>query len=380
MKYVFKKSFYIALISVFDALGYIISFPFRLIRKSIPPAPRNILVVRLDHIGDFVCTSPLFANLKARFPEAGITVLVNSASKELAYANPHIDKVITYSPSYLARAENGSTLKGLMRVIKDVRNIGFDLGIDPRGDLMSILIMWLGGVKYRVGYGITGGGFLLHKEGKYDRSKHIIDRNLELLRLIDVPVVDRMPTVVYCEKDAEAVEQILDRVKRGNKGKEGDIREWKWVVLHPYAGAKSKEWSRDNFQKIINLLNDNGYTVLLVGSRGDLGIFDKVADLRGKISLPQLACLIQKSGLFIGLDSGPANIAAALGVPSVIICSGTNIPELWIPRDSNVKLVYKDVDCKPCGLRRCNINRHKCMESVDIDDVISVITGVQEPA
>ncbi|MCX5712878.1 MAG: glycosyltransferase family 9 protein, partial [Candidatus Omnitrophica bacterium] len=342
MEYAFKKTHYKILISILDLFGDIIFTPLRIFKKNPPANPKSILVVRLDHIGDFVCTTPLFKNIKSRFPEAKITALINSASKDLAYRNPNIDKVITFSPFYLKRGERSSTFKGLMRVAKDVRNIGFDLGIEPRGDLLSILIMWLGGVKYRIGYGITGGGFLLNKMCRYDESKHVVDRNLALLEALDIPAPDRSAEVYFNEKDEDEVMRLLRPVPEERSDEWYRARNDNFVVLHPFAGARAKEWPKENFQNLINRIKKDGRDVLLIGSANDEGRYENVIDLRGKLTLPQLACLIKKTGLFVGLDSGPANIAAALNVPSVIICSGTNAPQLWIPNNPNVKFIYKD--------------------------------------
>lgn len=351
MKYVFKKRIYKILIPLLDIAGSIIFFPIRLFKKNRPSAPKNILVVRLDHIGDFVCTTPLFNNLKKKFPDTKISVLVNSVSKELAYRDPNIDKVITFAPFYLARGDGSSTLKGLLRIIKDVKNIGFDLGIDPRGDIVSILIMWLGGVKYRVGYRITGGGFLLSREVKYEKNIHVIDRNLALLKDLDVPIEEKNPVVYFNDADAEVVERLLRsfRVRNGN-----------FIVLHPFSGAKAKEWTIDKFQELIDKLKKDGRDILLVGSEKDESRFTNIIDLRGKLNLPQLAYLIKVVGFFIGLDSGPANIAAALNVPSVVICSEANIPQLWITNNPNVKFV-------------CN----KSMASISVDDVVEVMEGFE---
>jgi len=373
IRYAFKKPLYILSALIFDILGTIVFFPFSLFKKQPPSSPKNILVVRLDHIGDFVCTSPLFNNLKKRFPDAKITALINSASKDLAYRDPNIDKVITFSPLHLARNNESSAFKGLARIIKDVKNIGFDLGIDPRGDLISTLIMWLGKVKYRVGYGITGGGFLLDKMRRYDETKHVIDRNLALLEALDIPISGRSPEVYFSEKDESEVERLLlgkwDSPNQLEIGVMGQSLFSSAVVLHPFAGAKAKEWLFGNFQKLINRLKEDGRNILLVGSKDDRGAFENVIDLRSKLTLPQLACLIKKTGSFIGLDSGPANIAAALGVPAIVICSGTNVPQLWIPKSDKVKFVYKDTKCKPCGLKVCAKEKHECMESITVEEV-----------
>jgi ADP-heptose:LPS heptosyltransferase len=366
MKYAFKKRLYKILVPILDVLGYILFLPLRIFRKPVPANPKNILIVRLDHIGDFVCTTPLFRNIKKRFPEAKITVLVNSVSKDLASRDPHIDKLITFSHFYLKRGGDASSLDGWKRVLKDIKAFSFDIGIDPRGDMMSIVSMWLGGVRYRVGYGITGGAFLLHAEEKYNRAIHVIDRNMNLLKRLGIRSGDRAPEVYYNDKDRSIVEETK-KVLGADKKKQ--------IVLHPYAGTKAKEWPFDNFRKVIDWLNDNGFGVLLVGSKHDAGSFDNVIDFRGKINLPQLAYLIKDAGFFIGLDSGPANIAAALNVPSVIICSGTNTPQLWIPDNSNVKLICSDVECKPCENKICP-SKNRCMISILPEDVIMTVKGM----
>ncbi len=361
MAYAFKKLRYKILIPIVDVLGSVIFFPIKLFNRKPPKDPKSILVVRLDHIGDFVCTTPLFKNIKKIFPAASITVLVNSVSKDLAAINPDIDKIITFSSFYLSRGEKSSLVKGLARAIKDVKNIGFDLGIDPRGDLLSILIMWLGGVKYRTGYGITGGGFLLNKTYRYDESKHIVDRNLVLLEALDIPISSRSPEVYFSEKDKVSIS--------ANKA----------VVIHPFAGAKAKQWSQENFQKLIDRIKEIGHEAVVVGSKDDKGIFSNVIDMRGKLNLPQLAYLIKKTGFFIGLDSGPANIAAALNVPSVIICSGTNIPQLWIPNNPNVRFVYRDTECKPCGLKVCMKEKHECMDQITVEEIFDKFKEIACP-
>lgn len=365
MKYVFKKPIYRISAAVFDAIGSMFFSPLKLFSKETLSVPKNILVVRLDHIGDFVCTTPIFKNLKNKFPDSRITVIVNSASKELAYRDPNIDKVITFSPPHLAREGGSGYGEGLRRVIKDVRNIGFDLGIDPRGDILSILIMWLGRVKYRVGYGITGGGFLLDKEARYNKAIPVIDRNLFLLSEIGVSIGDRSADVYFNDKDAAAAEAIIRDA--------GSQIIDKAIVLHPFAGAPAREWTMDKFQGLISRLKEKGISAFLVGTKNDIQPYKDVIDMRGKFTLPQLAYFIRRIGYFIGLNSGPANIAAALGVPTVVIASGTDVIRLWIPDKNNVDFVSKEVSCSPCETKICPKEKHLCMDVVSVEDVMNMI-------
>jgi heptosyltransferase-2 len=376
-KYGYKKPVYKIAVFIMDMIGGLVFCWLRIFKKRAPSDPSRILVVRLDHIGDFVCTTPLFRNIKKKFPAAKITVLINSASKELAYRDPNVDKVITFSPFYLARNEKSSTFRGLMRVVKDVRNIGFDVGLDPRGDLLSILIMWLGRVKYRVGYGITGGGFLLNKECRYDKSIHVVDRNLGLLKALGVPIEDKSPSVNFNEKDIETVEEIAKGIKREEKG----ISEnGKSVVLHPFAGAETRAWAQDNFQRIVDRLKNEGISTYLVGTKNDQGNYKNVTDMRGKLSLPQLAYFIKSVGSFIGLNSGPANIAAALKVPSVVISSGSNIIEHWIPVSDNTRFIYRNIECRPCEASSCPKGDYECMQGISVDEIIDKFKEIASPA
>lgn len=368
MKYVLKNTFYRILIPIFDLFGSLVFFPIKSYKK--PPAnPKNILVVRLDHIGDFVCTTPVIKNIKKLFPKSKITVLINSASKDIAYRDPDIDKVITFSPFYLSRGDRHSTTKGLMRVVKDVRSIGFDMGIEPRGDLLSILIMWLGGVRYRIGYGITGGGFLLNWEGRYDSSSHVIDRNLSLLNSLGLNSFDRSPALYFNENDMSIVDDVISELK---------INKDRSIILHPFAGATTREWHRDNFQKLIDHFTKEGMQVLLIGTRDESGGYPNVIDVRGRLNLPQLIYFIKIIGRFIGLNSGPANIAAALNVPSVIISSGTNIVEHWITDNPNVRFVYKDVSCRPCERKVCPKEKYECMDGITVEEVLNKFKEVHE--
>jgi len=361
MKYVFKRRFCILIIFIFDIFGIVLFFPFRLFKKPAPLNPKKILVIRLDHIGDFVCTTPLLKNIRKRFPDAKITVIVNSVSKELAYRDPHIDNVITFSPHHLARGDKSDLIKGLARIIKDVRDADFDLGIEPRGDILSILIMYLGNVGYRVGYGITGGSFLLHKEGRYDKNIHVIDRNLLLLKELTVPIEYRSADIYFNDRDIAFVDDVMKDINIEGKDKA--------ITLHPFTGAEARKWSKDSFQDLIDRLKSNGISVFLVGTNNDTENYTNVTDVRGKFNLPQLAYFIKRTNYFIGLNSGPANIAAALGVPSVVISSGTNIIEHWIPHNSSVKFVYKNVNCKPCELKTCPRPTHECMDSITAEEV-----------
>lgn len=360
MKYVFKNKLYIVIMATIDFFGYILSLPFKLLfgKKSFDAA--NILIIRLDHIGDFISTIPLFENTKSHFAEAKITVLINPALKDLAKKNPYIDEIILFQAPWLDRKNKKININQFINLVKRIRKEKFDLGIDSRGDLFSIILMVLAGIKYKTGYGVTGGGFFLDKEIDYDKNSHTIDRNLKVLNGLGIPKKTDKPVIYFDDDDKNFVEQILKDVKYNGK---------KAMIFHTSAGTQAKKWSRDKFAQLMQKLRSDGYEAFVVGTKDEQDAYDDVYDLRGRLSLPQLAYMIRRIGAFVGLDSGPANIAAALGVPTLVICSGTNIPENWMVKNQKTRIIAKNVKCKPCELVVCKYNEHYCMEQISAEEV-----------
>ena len=103
MRYIFKNRFYIFLISVIDFLGWIIFLPFRFLKNKIPGNVGNILVIRLDHIGDVICSTPVAQSLKEHYRGAKITYLVASWAKEIVMNNPYVDEIICYDAPWFSQ-------------------------------------------------------------------------------------------------------------------------------------------------------------------------------------------------------------------------------------------------------------------------------------
>ncbi|MFA5284771.1 MAG: glycosyltransferase family 9 protein, partial [Smithellaceae bacterium] len=140
-------------------------------RKGMPEPSKikKILVSRPDHLGDLVMTTAVLPLIKQSFPHASIHMLAGSWSKELLENIGEIEKTIYYDNFYLNRkAMSGwkkilTSLFQILPAVKTLRDERYDLGIEFRPFFgNNIFLMWLGEVKYRVGYGTAGLGFLLH--------------------------------------------------------------------------------------------------------------------------------------------------------------------------------------------------------------------------
>lgn len=369
MEYIFKKKSYIFLFSIIDFLGKIFFSPFKVFSKKIPGNVGNILVVRLDHIGDVISSLPVLENLKKHYNGAKITFLAGTWVKPIVMNNPFVDEVICYDAPWFDRHKRGFfSYFGFLKLAIELKKHHYDLGFDLRGDFRNIALMWLGGVKFRVGYGITGGNFLLNLCQFYKFGQHTTELCLELLNGLGISIITNRPKIYLSKQNKELIDNFCESKCFNNN----QIN----VIIHPYAGYSSKNWLDERYIELINILESEFKArIIIIGSKTDeekAGRLIKgslsAVNACGLISIDGLGELINRSSLFIGVDSGPSHIAATTDTPSVILYSGTNIAEQWSPRRENIKAIQKDIPCKGCGKEDCEANI--CMDLISVDDVM----------
>ena len=144
--------------------------------------PRRILLVQLDHLGDAVLTSPLLSRLRAAYPEAMIDVLASPSNREVFEADPRTSTA-SCSPrgtGSTATAAAGRWVRRSGRWAVAARG-RYDLGIDVRGDILTVLVLALAGIPRRVGWAMGGGGFLLTDVADWIPGRHEVSSRLALL-------------------------------------------------------------------------------------------------------------------------------------------------------------------------------------------------------
>ena len=170
-------------------------------------APRRILVVQLDHMGDAVLTSPLLALLRTAYPEAQIDVLASPSNREVFEADPHVDRVRLATRTWFERRRGswalGTAVWALGRSLRDGH---YDLGIDVRGDILTVVVLALAGIPRRLGWAMGGGGFLLTDVARWVPGRHEVDSRLALLERLGLPVEGPARVVVHVtDQDRVAV-------------------------------------------------------------------------------------------------------------------------------------------------------------------------------
>jgi heptosyltransferase-2 len=149
------------------------------------------------------------------------------------------------------------------------------------------------------------------------------------------------------------------------------------LAINPGAtNSSAKRWPAERFAKTADRLNDvEGLQTVIVGTTGDKQVADEVARLMrtrpaviaGETSIAELKAVLACSRLVISNDTGTSHVAAALGIPTVVVFGPTEHVSTR-PLSQRATVVRHDVECSPCMLRECPID-HRCMTRVEVDDV-----------
>jgi ADP-heptose:LPS heptosyltransferase len=334
---------------------------------SLSPGSR-VLFIRLRSLGDTVLSTPLYAALKAWRPDLRIAVLVESPNGEVLKHNPDVDQVLTIPG---APGSSLSSLFSRTTALREIRAARFDFCINLHGGSTSAWLTFLSGSLYRVGLKSFRNTFVYtHTLGiparKADGRKwHTVEYQMEWLRQLGLPDAAIPPLRVIPPPELETpVLRHLDGlgVKRGSR----------YAVVQPTSKFFTKEWTPEGFAEIADYLaREHGLQVVLSGGPGEESKLRSVAQLCQEnvvvcagVSVGELLWVLRGTKLFVGNDSGPTHLAAALGVPTVVLF-GSSDAEVWYPWKAPFQRVQNAFDCNPCPGYRCLVYEEpKCILSI----------------
>ncbi|MHB1177076.1 MAG: glycosyltransferase family 9 protein [Daejeonella sp.] len=328
-----KKKFVLSVINVIIEL---VSIPARLLRRKIDPRlinPAKILLLRLDHIGDVVMTSPSFSLMRERFPNSKIYLLTNGAGKQLYKEDHRIDEIWVFNWPWgqqrIREKFSWSKIKELWGVISKLRRENMDVVVDFRGDLRFIFLFGvLTGARFRVSNSRSGKSSLLHHISDYDVSRHEVERSLDVIRCfgnLEEPV---RPSLSLNQAEISEVRQLVAKCINGPFP-------GKLAVVGPYSSRDVKSWPSPYFVEVIKYLREHDFTVLVVGTAEDrkhagelIGEFTEgVYSFAGITSVRELAAMVSISSIVVGVDTGVLHLAACFDVPIVALFGSTRSVE-----------------------------------------------------
>jgi len=274
-------------------------------------SPR-ILIVRLSAIGDAIQTMPVACALRERFPDAFLAWAVETRAAALLRGHEALDELIELPRGWL------KSPGGMWRLRRRLRDLRFDVTIDVQSLTKSAVLAWLSGAKRRIGFGNPGGRELskwFNNQRVDPKTTHVVDRYLELLRPLGVESPAVRFQVPEHEADRVAAERIIGELGIGAG----------FAIVNPGAGWPSKLWPAERYAAVARHLGNARHLPTLVAWAGqaERAMADQIAAGGSMVSiapptaLPELAALARRAKLFIGADTGPLHLAAAVGTPCV---------------------------------------------------------------
>lgn len=339
-------------------------------------APKRILVIRLDRIGDVVLSTPVVQALREAYPHAFIAMMVRPACRELVEGHPALNDVLLYDKDVAQRR-----VWATVRFARQLRRHAFDTALVLHPTRRSHWIPWLAGIPTRIGYARKSPWLLTHRvpHHKQEGAQHEASYALEMLRVFGLEPPAPQPLIVIRPEAASRVAGLLQQI--------GLVSSDVLVAMHPSASCISKRWMPQRFAEVADrLIEQTKSRVVLVAGPDDRAFAQAVEqamhhppiNLAGQLSLGELAALLQRCQVLISNDSGPVHIAAAVGRPVVAIFGRNQrglSPQRWGPLGEQHVILHKDVGCVTCLAYNCDIG-FLCLTSLSVDEVYHATTRV----
>ncbi len=340
---------------------------------------QRILIRAPNHLGDCIMALPMINETREVFHSSSVTVLAPEHLAELFEQNPAVEDVLKIPSRYV------HGLIGVVKIKEIISPHGFDIGFILPPSFGAASAFKLASVKERIGYIADGRRLLLTRPLALPTPLNTEHRSrvyFDLLRRASGIDLEYVPPKLFLnESDDHHAAELLAGF--GISAGEG------YVAIAFRAVAESRRWGSEQYAKLAAyVVEKHRLKVVLIGSDDDRRIGDEmttvvegdaVVNLAGKTSLRELAAVFSGARLFIGNDSGPAHLAASVGIPLVVL-SGADDPAETSPISSRKRLIYLDhLDCISCVKNRCPLKGEKkmrCMNEITLDMVVSHVETI----
>ena len=318
-------------------------------REKIPATVENILIVRLDAIGDMILTSGFIREVRANFPQAKITLVCSSATYPIVELCPYVNEILIFDARNLD--QNFPKLLETVAVFcrENLWRKNFSIAFSPQwgsDNLPAILMCWLSGARERIGfdtYPYASWGMKISEEAAA-RDNLLLTKNIltprsavsevehhfYLLEAVGLKVNQTHMELFFDKADVLQACELLKNIPSTRKK----------VLFGLGAGLLNRKYPVEKYLVALKELSKKNLTFVLVGGKNELDEADfveknlppgKILNLVGKTTLRETEAVISQTDFYLGNDSGVMHMAAAMQIPVLVLYRDAADKENFLP-------------------------------------------------
>ena len=289
---------------------------------------KNILIVKPSSLGDIVTALPALSALHKSFPDAKISWIIRPEFAPLLKNHPYLSEIILFDRRFFGKAwYNPRAFCSLWSLVRQLRRNKFDAVIDLQGLFRTAALGWLCGCKKRFGMATArefAHIFYTHKVAHDQDCIHVVDYYIKIIQAVGAP--DTTVEFIFPEDSgaANSIKALLN-----NHG----LRPAGYAVFIPGSAHNDKCWPIERFAILADKISSQfGLSIVATGTEAEKQTVEKlknlantpIANFAGLTNLRELTALLKTAKLVVSNDTGPGQIAAALGVPLALIFGWSN--------------------------------------------------------
>ncbi len=347
--------------------------------------PKRVLIYRLGSLGDMVVALPALHLIARAYPTAERRMLTNVP-------------VSSKAPAAAAVLGSSGLVTGYVRYTIGLRNA------------RAIATLWWSLLRWRPDVLV----YLAAARGvRVARRDAWFFRLCGIRRMVGVPLTERaQSSLIDCDGEREPeASRLVRNVSELGEIDLNDPAAWQLnlsqaeqaraaQVLAPLGGrpviavsvgtkVQAKDWGRENWRQLLAQVAAlcPGCALVLCGAaeeadasefaaegwREVAGECGPVVNLCGQLTPRESAAVFARAQIFLGHDSGPMHLAAAVGTPCVAIFAARNLPRQWYPYGPRHRVLYHPVSCQGCGLETCIVEKKRCLLSISVAEVVDAV-------
>lgn len=330
-------------------------------------SPLAILVVRFSAIGDILLTTPLLRALRARHPEARITVLTKRRFAPLVSDNPNLDEVVGIAPG-----------EGVASIARRLRGTRYSHLLDLHGSLRSRALRavlpghWSGYAKRRIAREIL----ILAKRDHYPSHRPVAERYFEAAAALGVVPDGGPPDFALGPEAEERADAWLARARAESNGR--------FVAIAPGAAHATKRWPPAHWVELTRRLIQGGSGVVVLGGPEDAALAGAIveragggtASAAGELGLQASGAVIRRAAALVSGDTGAMHMATGTGTPVVALFGPTVGQFGFFPYNARATVLQRDLSCRPCSSKGgpvCPLIHHRCLREITPEAVYATL-------